>query len=116
MKLLLTSIVQCLCLAAGQVLLKCALNAMGPMSWSWRFFHSQLTNWWWLGCGMCFMAATVLWMYIIKHFPLSQAYPLISLSYVFGMLAAMIFFHEHIQLSHWIGVGLIMGGCLLIAQ
>ena len=77
-------------------------------------FHPVATHQ--LGCGVCFTTATVLWMYIIKHFPLSQAYPLISLSYVFGMLAAMVFFHEHIAVSHWIGVGLIMGGCLLIVQ
>ncbi len=116
MKLLLTSLVQCLLLAGGQVLLKIALNAMGSFSWSWRFFLSQLTNWWWLACGLCFVGATVLWMYIIKNFPLSQAYPMISMSYVFGMLAAMLFFHEQIPLSHWLGVGLIMGGCVLIAQ
>jgi undecaprenyl phosphate-alpha-L-ara4N flippase subunit ArnE len=45
-----------------------------------------------------------------------MAYPMVSLSYVFGMLAAIIFFHEDVSVTRWIGVLLIMGGCVLIAK
>lgn len=55
-------------------------------------------------------------MYIIKHYPLSVAYPMISLSYVFGMLAAVVCFHEDVSLSKWIGVAFIIIGCCLIAK
>ena len=55
-------------------------------------------------------------MYIIRHFPLSTAYPLVSLSYVFGMIAAIVFFHEHVEVSKWIGVLLIMAGCFIISR
>jgi undecaprenyl phosphate-alpha-L-ara4N flippase subunit ArnE len=55
-------------------------------------------------------------MYIIKHFPLSEAYPLVSLSYVFGMIAAIVFFHEQVDISKWIGVLLIMAGCFIISK
>jgi undecaprenyl phosphate-alpha-L-ara4N flippase subunit ArnE len=55
-------------------------------------------------------------MYIVKHFPFSMAYPMISMSYVFGMFAAMLFFHEQIPPTRWIGVMLIMAGCVLIAK
>jgi undecaprenyl phosphate-alpha-L-ara4N flippase subunit ArnE len=55
-------------------------------------------------------------MYIIKNFPLSMAYPMVSLSYVMGMLAAILFFHEQIPLVRWIGVFLILSGCVLIAK
>jgi undecaprenyl phosphate-alpha-L-ara4N flippase subunit ArnE len=40
----------------------------------------------------------------------------VSLSYVFGMVAAIVFFHEDVSLTKWIGVGLIMVGCCLIAK
>ena len=115
-RLLLISVIQCLLLCGGQVLLKFALKVMGNFSWNMSFFVSQLTNWWWLGCGLCYGAATVLWMYIIKNFPFSMAYPMISMSYVFGMLAAMFIFHETIPLTRWIGVALIMLGCILVAK
>ena len=116
MRLFLIAIVQSMLLCGGQVLLKFALQKMGVFSWTVHFFASQLTNWWFLGCGICYAAATVLWMYIIKNFPFSMAYPLISLSYVFGMLAAMLIFHESIPATRWIGVALIMGGCILVAR
>jgi undecaprenyl phosphate-alpha-L-ara4N flippase subunit ArnE len=116
MRIIVLSIIQSLLLCVGQVFLKFALSAMGTFSWSVRFFVRQLTNWWWLGCGICYAAATVLWMYILKHFPFSMAYPMISLSYVFGMLAAMLVFHESIPLTRWLGVLCIMVGCVLVAR
>lgn len=116
MRLILLSILQSLLLCGGQVFLKFALLRMGPFRPSWSLLVSQLTNWWWLGCGLCYGVATVLWMYIIKSFPFSMAYPMISLSYVFGMVAAMVFFHEAIPPMRWLGVLLIMGGCVLVAR
>lgn len=116
MRLLLISIVQSLLLCGGQVLLKLALQRMGAFSWSWGFFARNLDNWWLLACGICYALSTVLWLYIVKHFPFSMAYPMISLSYVFGMLAAIVFFHEEVPLVRWAGVALIMLGCVLIAK
>ena len=55
-------------------------------------------------------------MYIIKHFPLSMAYPLVSLSYVFGLIAARMVFHEDVGFSKWLGVMLIMIGCIIVAK
>jgi len=116
MRLLLISIFQSLLLCSGQVLLKFALDRMGTFSWTWQFFARNLTNWHLLGCGICYAAATLVWMYMIKHFPFSMAYPMISLSYVFGMFAAILFFHEQIPAIRWIGVFLIMIGCIFIAK
>jgi undecaprenyl phosphate-alpha-L-ara4N flippase subunit ArnE len=45
-----------------------------------------------------------------------MAYPMISLSYVFGMLAAMFIFHETIPLTRWVGVALIILGCIFVAK
>lgn len=116
MKLLAISILQSVLLCGGQVLLKLALQRMGAFSWTLDFFSRNLTNWWFLGCGICYAVATVLWLYIVKHFPFSMAYPMISLSYVFGMVAAIVFFHEQVPVTRWIGVFLIMSGCVLIAK
>lgn len=116
MRLLLLSIVQSVLLCGGQVLLKLALQRMGAVAWSADFVVRQLTNWWLLGCGFCYGCATVLWMYIVKTFPFSMAYPMISLSYVLGMLAAIYVFHEQVPLVRWIGVLLIMAGCVLVAR
>ncbi len=110
------SIIQSMLLCGGQVLLKLAMQKAGPFAWSLEFLTRNLTNWWLLACGICYGAATLLWMYIIKNFPFSMAYPMVSLSYVFGMIAAIIFFHEQVPMVRWVGVLLIMAGCVLIAK
>ena len=116
MKLILRAMIQSILLCAGQMFMKLALKAMGTVSCTWSFVLSQFTNWWWLACGISFTAAGILWMYILKHWSFSQAYPLSSLAYVFGMIAAMLVFHEHIAWTQWVGILLIMAGCYLVVN
>jgi undecaprenyl phosphate-alpha-L-ara4N flippase subunit ArnE len=112
--LLLLSTIQSILLAAGQVVLKKALVIMPAFAWTRAYWGELLTNWWFAASGILFGSASLLWMYILKHFPLSMAYPMISLSYLFGMLAAVIFFHETVPMIRWIGVFLIMVGVSLV--
>ncbi|MBQ9892054.1 MAG: EamA family transporter [Bacteroidales bacterium] len=115
-KLVPLAIIQSLFLCGGQVFLKLAMLASGPFSWTWKFFGRQLTNWWFLGCGVSFGVATVLWMYILKHYPFGIAYPLSCMSYAFGMIAAILIFKEQVVWTQWLGVFLVMSGCILIAK
>ena len=89
---------------------------MPPFAWTRDFWLSILTNWQFAACGLFFGAASLLWMYIVKVFPFSSAYPMVSLSYVFGMLAAILFFHEEVSMIKWFGVAFIVVGCMLIAK
>lgn len=89
---------------------------MPAFSWSRGFWLSLLVNWQFAACGLLFGAASLLWAYIVKAFPFSTAYPMVSLSYVFGMFAAIMFFHEEVSAAKWLGVALIMMGCFLIAK
>lgn len=116
LSLLPLAVVQAILLSAGQVLVKIALQHMPKAEFSWDFILSQLTNWWWLACGISFAGATSLWIYILRHYPFSMAYPLSSMAYIFGMIAAMIIFHEEISTSAWIGICLIMLGCYFVAH
>ena len=116
LRILTLALSQSALLAAGQVFLKFALQKMKPFSWTWGFWGSLLVNWQFAACGLFFLAASLLWMYMLKNFPLSVAYPLGSLSYVFGMIAAIFCFHEDVSLTRWIGVGFIMVGCVLITK
>lgn len=115
-RLLILSIVQSALLSGGQVLLKMALQRMDPFSWTREFWINLFTNWRFMGTGICMGAGSLLWMYILKKFPFSMAYPMVSLSYVFGMLAAIYFFHETVSVQRWIGIFLIIGGCILIVK
>ena len=116
MKLILLALIQSALLCAGQLFMKLALKSVDAVSWTWSFVWSQVTNWWWLACGISFTAAGLLWMYILKHWSFSQAYPLSSLAYVFGMIAAMVVFKEQIVWTQWVGILLIMAGCYLVVN
>ena len=108
-KLLALALVQSALLASIQVTLKLSLQQIGAFSWSWAFCV------WFAVCGICYALSTVLWLYILKHYPLSQAYPLISLSYVMGMLAAVFIFHETVPMVRWLGVAFIMAGVVMVS-
>lgn len=110
------AVVQSVLLAGGQVFLKFALERMRPFGWTRDFWGSLLLNWQFACCGLFFGSSSLLWMYIVKHYPLSVAYPMISLSYVFGLVAAILFFHESVSATKWVGVSLIIIGCCLIAK
>lgn len=107
---------QTLFLAGGQAFLKLAVEKMSKFEWTWVYFKTVLTNRWLMACGVCFSVSTVLWLYILKKFPFSQAYPLTSLSFVFGMIAAWLVFGESIPFSRWIGLILVVLGCFLIMK
>jgi undecaprenyl phosphate-alpha-L-ara4N flippase subunit ArnE len=115
-KIVLLSVVQCFFLSLGQVFLKFAMQRIGEFGFTAAFFRELLTNWWLLASGIAMLAATFLWLYIIKHFDFSVAYPMTSISYVFGMLAAICLFQETVPPTRWIGLLLVMGGVVLIAK
>ncbi|MBR3743907.1 MAG: EamA family transporter [Bacteroidales bacterium] len=116
LKLIILSLLQSLFLCGGQILLKLGLARSGPFSWTWSFFRSQLTNWWFLFCGIAFGLASVLWLYLLKHYSFSIVYPLTCISYLFGMFAAILVFKESVSALQWIGVLLIMTGCAFILK
>ena len=103
MRLIILAVLQSILLSAGQVWLKLALARMVPFGWSWTFWRSVFLNWQFLFCGLSFAAASGLWMYILKNYP-------------FSMIAAILVFHEDVDLLKWLGVLLIMTGCFLISR
>ena len=115
-RLLAWVVVQTAFLSGGQVFLKLAMEKLGKFQWSWGYFKTVLTDWWLLACGASFGVATVLWLYILKKFPFSQAYPLTALAFVFGMLAAWLVFGESVPFARWMGLVLVVLGCMLIMR
>lgn len=114
-KLLFYSLIQSSLLAGGQVFLKMSLDKISPFSWSVSFFKGFVCNWSFALFGICFALASILWLFILKNFPLSMAYPLLSLSFVMGTLAAFAF-GEQIPSTRWLGLLLIIIGCILTAK
>ena len=115
-KLISLVVVQTLFLTGGQLLLKKAMLLLPSFSWSWGYFKAVATDLWFLWCGVSFGIASVLWLYILKHYPFSQAYPMTAMGYVFGVVAAIFVFGETVTAWHWVGVALIVLGCLFVMR
>lgn len=63
-----------------------------------------------------FGIATLLWFVVLSNLNLSVAYPLQSISYVIGIIVAIIIFKEDVILVQWIGLALILIGVYLVSR
>ncbi len=61
-----------------------------------------------------YAATTFVWVYVLRHLPLSQAYPFMALSFVLVPLASVLIFHEVLTLRYWIGTAMIIAGMIVI--
>lgn len=103
-------------LSGGQVLLKLGLEKLPNFEWTWFFFKEVIADFWLFACCISFGFAIFLWINIINKYPFSQAYPLTSFSFVFGLYASWLIFGETIPYSRWIGMALVIAGCFLIMK
>ena len=116
LKLVIIATIQSFLLASSHVFMKFAMVRMEKFTFTWAFFKDLLMNWQLASSGICFAAASIIWIYMLKNFEFSIIYPIISISYIFGMLAAIFVFHEAVPFTRWIGVGLIMIGVVFLVK
>ena len=65
---------------------------------------------------LAFLIAVIVWLGLLSKINFGMLYPLISLSYVFGLFAAKFVFHESVPITRWIGVGIIFIGVFLVTR
>ena len=80
-------ILQALSLASGQAMFKLFVDKLGEGGWAYQNLkQTSMTNWCVLTLMVLFFGASfALWAYVLKKMDFSQAYPLSSLSFIFGM-------------------------------
>lgn len=116
-KIIPISLLQSLLLAVGQLFFKLALDKSAPYEGFKKFWGSLKHDWYlWHGCGILLIGATVLWAYILRHFPFSVAYPLSCISFLFGMLLGAWFLGEELSFNKLLGMAIIMVGAFVLAK
>lgn len=60
--------------------------------------------------------ATLLWIAVLREWPLSRVYPLMAFSFIVVPLASLFLLKEHINWAYWGGVLLIVAGVALIGR
>lgn len=98
-------------LVTGQILFKLGLQRAGGFVWQ-KMITSPL-----LISGLALYGiATLLWFAVLTRLPLSQAYPMQALAYVFALIPAYFLFGEIITISKLAGVAVILFGVYLLAR
>ncbi len=103
----------------GQLLLKAGMNRVGEISavalGEIPALVFRVLTTWQVALGLVvFGMSSVFWLVILSRIPLSTAYPVVSLSYVFILAFSFLLLGERPSLTVWIGAVLIMAGVSLI--
>lgn len=120
--LLATSII---CGALGQLFMKAGMQSVGALAAFFPALQSGTVSaeqWFgvlWVVAGIvCYGIAMLVWIYVLGHFELSVAYPLLSLGYILVYLGAVLWprIGESFTLEKTAGIVLIMLGVALVAK
>lgn len=104
--LLLASLLSC----AGQL---CQKQATRPAKSGRRGLHIVF----WLALALLTLGGgMVLWLVVLQRLPVGIAYPMLSLNFVWVTLAARFVWREPVSRRHWLGVGLIVLGILVLGS
>lgn len=115
-KLILLMTFQSCALVLAQVFLKIGLTGLNKMSFSWNYFCNVVSNYYFWLTGISMLISGIIWLYVIKRYEFSVAYPLVSISYIFSLLSAAIVFKEEVPITRWVGVVIVMVGIILIVK
>jgi drug/metabolite transporter (DMT)-like permease len=116
LKLFGLAIIQSFLLMLSQVFLKLAVMQFGPVQFTFAYIKSVVSNIYLAISGIAVAGAISFWVYILKHYPFSIAYPLGSISYIFGLIAAVVIFHEQVSAVRWMGVCIIIVGIYFVTK
>jgi len=71
----------------------------------------------WLGVSVLLLGiAMLLWLVVLQHRPVSQAYPMLSLNFIFIALAGRLLWREPLTLRQMAGTLLVVAGVALMAS
>lgn len=106
--------------ATAQLLLKAGTNTLGVISltrdnWAdvtWR----MATQHYFIAGAACYVLSLFVWIIGLSRVPVSIAYPLLSVGYILNALAAHYLLGEALNLSRWLGIGLIVAGVVLVTR
>lgn len=100
----------------GQVMLKLAVGGRDAQSHGARSYIDLLFNGFFWGGVALYAFTSIAWLWALKTYPLSRAYPVLALTFAIVPISAVIFFGEHLGARDYFGIALILVGVTLIAS
>lgn len=104
--------------ATAQIVLKLGVNRLGAFQTDkiFEFFFKAVLSPYVLGGTTLYVFSLGLWLVILSKANVSYAYPIMGMSYVFGILLAMLVLHEKASGSQWIGAAIIVIGIIFVTK
>ena len=99
-----------LCLKRGAV----ATAHLSP-EWGWTGVTSLASSFVWLGIVFLILSF-VTWLYVLKHLPLSLAFPVSQVIHVMVPLGSWLILGEWISPIRWCGIALVLLGLAVVAK
>ena len=100
-------------LAVGQMLFKSAANQWRVDGWSWSS-ASTLFSPSFVAAMVLYAGVTLLWLMVLRVVPLSIAFPIFALSFLFVPVLAHFVWGEPLTAGRITGCAIILAGCALI--
>jgi drug/metabolite transporter (DMT)-like permease len=83
--------------------------------WGWTGVVGLVSPWVWLGIVFVILSLFS-WLYVLRHIPITIAFPLSNVSHVLVPLSSWIFLGEIISPLRWCGIALVMVGLGVVAK
>ena len=103
----------CLLTCMGQVSQKFAVESWRGVPDGWA---PKLRSPWLWSARVCLGVGLLVWLLVLQRLEVGIAYPMLSLNFVLVTLMARFVFHEPIDARHWLGVGLVIAGVVLLGR
>jgi len=65
---------------------------------------------------VCYTFMTILWLYVLRTIPLSQAFPVLGLMYALIPIGSHYLLKEQVVFSQWVGISIIITGVVLVVN
>ena len=102
---------------AYELLLKAGATATANFSqtWSWTGITGLASPLTWLAIALI-TVDLMIWLYVLRHLPLSIAFPLSRIVDVLVPISCWIILHESISPRRWGGIALVIIGVAIVAK
>lgn len=97
------------CISFGQILFKKTALTMKAMTRPWYIIVDP----YFIGALVIYGGATLVWIYVLQHLPLSRAYTIMSVGFILVPVLSYYFFQEPLTVKFFMGSLLIMAGVIL---
>jgi multidrug transporter EmrE-like cation transporter len=106
--------------ALAQLSIKQGMRTIGPFSFDLNNLLRMATtigfNPFILAGLVCYVVSVVLWILVLSRVEVSYAYPILSVGYILTAFAGWLLFNESMDLTRWVGIGVICFGVWLITR